>query len=130
MFNTPDYVTAIKNQHDKEPFRMLNIKQDRSLGSLNNNSNYNAYFMLEDFYGYSAIKPRGYQDLMDVVGPVNPTLWRMLNVKYIVSDQQIPYPGFQSIYQQGKEFVYRNGDALPRAYFVDSVKSEPDIEVL
>ncbi len=130
MFNPPDYVTAIKNQHNKEPFRMLNIKQDRSLGSLNNNSNYNAYFMLEDFYGYSAIKPRGYQDLMDVVGPVNETLWRMLNVKYIVSDQQIPYPGFQSIYQQGKEYVYKNNDALPRAYFVDSVKSEPDLEVL
>ncbi len=130
MFNPPDYVTAIKNQHDKEPFRMLNIKQDRSLGSLNNNSNFNAYFMLEDFYGYSAIKPRGYQDLMDVIGPVNETLWRMLNVKYIVSDQQIPYPGFQSIYQQGKEYVYKNNDALQRAYFVDSVKSEPGLEVL
>ncbi|MCL5027892.1 MAG: YfhO family protein, partial [Bacteroidetes bacterium] len=130
MFNTPDYVTAIKKQNDKEPFRMLNIKQDRSLGSFNNNSNYNAYFMLEDFYGYSGIKPRSYQDLMDVVGPVNQTLWRMLNVKYIVSDQQIPLPGFESIYQQGKEIVYKNDNALPRTYFVDKVESQPDLEVL
>lgn len=130
MFNTPDYVTAIKKQNDKEPFRMLNIKQDRSLGSFNNNSNYNAYFMLEDFYGYSGIKPRSYQDLMDVVGPVNQTLWRMLNVKYIVSDQQIPLPGFEPIYQQGKEVVYKNDNALPRTYFVNKVESQPDIQVL
>ena len=130
MFNTPDYVTAIKNQNDKEPFRMLNIKQDRSLGSLSNNSNYNAYFMLEDFYGYSGIKPRSYQDIMDVIGPVNPTLWRMLNVRYIVADQQIPYPGFTPIFQQGKEIVYKNNNALPRIYFVDKVDSLSGLEVL
>ncbi len=130
MFNTPDYVTVIRNQNDKEPFRMLNIKQDGNLGSFNNNANFNAYFMLEDFYGYSGIKPRSYQDLMDVIGPVNPTLWRMLNVKYIVSDQQIPFAGFEPIYQQGKEIVYKNNNALPRVYFVNKVESQPDLEVL
>ena len=130
MFNTPDYVVAIKKQNDKEPFRIINIKQDGSLGSLNNNSNYNAYFMLEDFYGYSGIKPRSYQDLMDVIGPVNQTLWRMLNVEYVVSDQQIPYSGFVPIYQKNKEIVYKNDNALPRAYFVNKVESIPDINVL
>ncbi|MDR3610571.1 MAG: hypothetical protein P4L27_08420, partial [Ignavibacteriaceae bacterium] len=86
LFDTPNYITVIRNQNDKEPFRLLNLKQDGSLGSYQNNSNYNAYFLMEDFYGYSGVKPRAYQDLIDVVGPpVNETEWRMLNVKYIIT---------------------------------------------
>ena len=130
LFNQPEYVTQIKAQRDKRPFRILNIKQDGSLGSLNNNANYNAYFMLEDFYGYSGIKPRSYQDLMDVVGPINETLWRMLNVEYVVSDQQIPYPGFVRIYQKDKEIVYKNNNALPRIYLVNKIETKPDLQVL
>ncbi len=130
MFNQPNYVSTIKNQNDKNPFRILNMKQDGSLGSLNNNSNYNAYFMLEDFYGYSGIKPRNYQDIMDVVGPVNPTLWRMLNVKYIVSSQQVQMAGFQQIGQGEKEFTYKNNSALPRAYFVNNVEQKSAIDIL
>ncbi|MEO8398540.1 MAG: hypothetical protein ABI550_01865, partial [Ignavibacteriaceae bacterium] len=64
-FNTPDYISAIKNQNDKEPHRLLNIKQDGSLGSFSQNSNYHAYFLEEDLYGYSGIKPRAYQDIID-----------------------------------------------------------------
>jgi hypothetical protein len=130
LFDTPKYVQVIKSQNDREPFRMVNIKQDGSLGSLNQNSNYNAYFMLEDFYGYSAIKPRSYQDYMDVDGPVNPTLWRMLNVKYIVSSQPLPWPGFVELYKDKTEIVYKNDNALPRAYFVNQIEQKPDIEVL
>jgi hypothetical protein len=49
LFTQPEYITAIKNQKDKQPFRILNLKQDGSYGSFNNNANYNAYFLLEDF---------------------------------------------------------------------------------
>jgi hypothetical protein len=130
-FNAPDYVTVIKSQNNAEPFRMINIKQDGSRGTASqNNANYNAYFMLEDFSGYSGIKPRSYQDIIDVIGPVNPTLWRMLNVKYIVADQQIPFPGFVPISQKEKEIVYRNDSALPRVYFVGTVAAKPDLSVL
>ncbi len=132
LFKIPDYVSVIRNQDDKDPFRILNIKQDRSLGSISNNSNYNAHFLLEDFYGYSGIKPRSYQDLMDVIGsPVNQTLWRMLNVKYIIADQQIPFPGLVPIFQSGKEIVYKNNEALPRVYFVNNVsKISDDLNML
>ncbi len=131
LFQKPDYVTAIKKQNDKEPFRILNVKQDGSLGSLNRNSNFSVYFQLEDLYGYSGIKPRAYQDIIDVLGsPVNPTLWRMLNVKYIIADQQIPFPGFEPIYQNGKEVVYKNDNALPRIYYVNHVETKPGLEIL
>jgi len=127
LFKVPGYVNAIKKQDDKDPFRILDIKQDRSLGSISNNSNYNAHFLLEDFYGYSGIKPRSYQDLIDVVGsPVNETLWRMLNVKYIIADQQLPFSGLVPIYQNMKEIVYKNDEALPRLYFVNNVSETKD----
>jgi hypothetical protein len=130
MFDTPNYVNVIRKQNDKEPFRILNLKQDGSLGSFNNNSNYNAYFLLEDFYGYSGIKPRAYQDLIDVVGPVNETEWRMLNVKYIITNSPAQLPGFEPIYQSEKEYIYKNNLALSRAYFVNKVESKNDFDVL
>ncbi len=130
LFKQPDYITAIKNQHDTQPHRLLNIRQDGSLGSYRRDSNFNAYFLEEDFYGYSGIKPRSYQDLMDVIGPVNPTLWRMLNVKYIATSTALNVPGFKQLSKTDKGFTYLNMEALPRLYFVDSVAVKPDIDVL
>ncbi|MBK7632182.1 MAG: YfhO family protein [Ignavibacteriales bacterium] len=129
-FNAPQYVTVIKSQNDKDPFRILNLKQDQSLGSFNQNSNFNAYFLLEDMYGYSGIKPRAYQDIMDVVGPANPTLWRMLGVKYLVLDQPVQMGGLTVLSSSEKTFVYRNDAALPRAYFVNKVEKKSSIDVL
>lgn len=130
LFKTPDYITAIKDQKDKEPYRILNLKQDGSLGSFNQNSDFNAYFLEEDFYGYSGIKPRAYQDILDVVGPANTTIWRMLNVKYIVADRPVPFDGLQRIMNNTKTYVYKNNNALPRLYFVDKVEQKDDIDVL
>jgi hypothetical protein len=130
LFQQPDYITAIKNQNNQSPYRLLNIKQDGSLGSVSQSSNYNAYFLQQDFYGYSAIKPRTYQDYMDVVGYANPTLWRMLNVKYIITDQKMPESDFKEIFAGNKTFVYDYLDALPRAYLVDSVAVEKPLDVL
>ncbi len=129
-FKKPDYVKVIEEQNDKEPFRILNLKQDGTLGSFNQNSNFNAYFLLEDFYGYSGIKPRSYQDIIDVVGPVNATLWRMLNVKYIITEKQVQFPGLAPIYTGDKNVIYINQYALPRLYFVDSVEHKSEMEIL
>ncbi|MEO8231325.1 MAG: YfhO family protein [Ignavibacteriota bacterium] len=130
QFEAPQYVTVIKSQNDKDPFRMLNLKQDKSLGSFSQNSNFNAYFLLEDFYGYSGIKPRAYQDIMDVVGPANPTLWRMLGVKYLVLDQPVQMGGITLLSGSEKTFVYRNDASLPRAYFVNKVEKKSGADVL
>jgi hypothetical protein len=130
LFEKPDYVRVIQEQNDKEPFRILNMKQDGTLGSFNQNSNFNAYFLLEDFYGYSGIKPRAYQDIIDVVGPVNKTLWRMLNVKYVITEKRVQFPGLIPIYTGDKTVVYLNQYFLPRLYFVDSVEYKPEMDIL
>ncbi|MBX2975141.1 MAG: YfhO family protein [Ignavibacteriaceae bacterium] len=130
MFNTPDYVTAIRNLNDSEPFRIINMKQDGSLGSFNQNSNFNAYFLLEDFYGYSGIKPRAYQDIIDVVGPVNPTLWNLANVKYIITERPVMMPGLSEVFRSEKSFVYKNESVLNRVYMVNKTETKKGIDIL
>jgi len=131
LFIKPDYIQAIEQTGDKSIYRVLNLKQDGSIGSLNQNSNYLAYFLMQDVYGYSGIKPRAIQDYYDILGsPANPTFWRMLNVKYIIFDKEVNSPDLQLIYSGNKSFVYLNRNALPRAYFVDKVAQKSAIEIL
>ncbi len=131
LFNKPDYVQAIENLGDKSVYRVLNLKQDGSIGSLNQNSNYLSYFLMYDIYGYSGIKPRAIQDYYDVLGsPANPTFWRMLNVKYIVFDKEVNSPDLQLVYAGEKTFVYLNRNALPRAYFVNQVAKKSGLEII
>jgi hypothetical protein len=131
LFIKPDYIQAIENLGDNSVYRVLNLKQDGSIGSLNQNSNYLSYFLMYDIYGYSGIKPRAIQDYYDILGsPANPTFWRMLNVKYIIFDKEINTPDLQLVYSANKSFVYLNRNALPRAYFVNQVLQKPAVEII
>lgn len=127
---TPSYADFIKEQNDKEPFRMISFKGNQSLGSINFSFNYNVNFLLEDAYGYSAAKPRGYQDLMDVVKPNNPFLWRMAGVKYVVIDNPVEIPNLTLVKNDQTNYLYKYDGALPRAYLVDSVGTKSGMELL
>lgn len=129
LFKEPQYILTIKQQNDKEPYRIINLKQ-QGMGNVSNNANFNVYFLQEDLSGYSAVKPRTYQDILETAGPVNVTLWRMLGVKYIVADRVMGVMGFTQIEQSENEFVYKNENALPRIYFVDSVAQKTAPEIL
>lgn len=132
LFKKPDYISVIEQQNEKEPYRIINLKQDGSLGSIAQNSNFNVYFLQEDFYGYSAAKPRSYQDLMDVIGPTNYTLWKMLGVKYLVTSKPFPFEFFTTIYTSpdSTTFVHRSDSSLLRIYFVDRVEEKPALDLL
>jgi hypothetical protein len=130
-FKKPEYIKVIESQKDNSIYRILNLKQDRSPGSFTQNVNFNAYFLQQDLYGYSAIKPRAFQDYMDVLqSPANPTLWRMANVKYIITGKPYSSPFLKLIYSQNANYVYRNQNVLPRAYFVNYVKTRNALEIL
>ncbi|GMU96493.1 YfhO family protein [Ignavibacterium album] len=130
LFTKPDYISFIEQQNEKEPFRIFNLKQDGSIGSFSNNANFHAYFLIEDFYGYSGIKPRAYQDYMDVVGPANPSLWNMLNVKYIIANQPVGLPGLKPVYTSGNTVVMQNENSLPRLFFVNKIEKISALEYL
>jgi hypothetical protein len=130
MFVKPEYISAIESLNDKSTYRIINLKKE-GYGNLGQNSNFNAYFLQQDVYGYSGIKPRAYQDYMEVVGsPANETFMRMTNVKYIVLDNMMNAAGFKPVYTGNQTFVFENLNALPRAYFVNSVEKATTIEIL
>jgi hypothetical protein len=130
QFAAPEYIKTIDSRKDDQPFRLLNLKQDGSYGTLSHNSNYNMYFQKQDLYGYSGIKPRTIQDYFDIVTPANPTLWRMLNVKYIILERAIQFPGLADLSPSGNDHVYLNTTALPRAYFVNKTEVKSNSEIL
>lgn len=103
-------------------------------------ANWWAYHHIQSVSGYSSAKLRVYQDMLDVAAPgqgqqpvpgnstiINPFLWSMLNVKYVISDRPL-YQGIEPTYRSSETqlLVYANEDALPRAWFVDSVRVQPD----
>ena len=130
LFTKPEYISAIESLNDKSVYRIINLKKD-GFGNLGQNSNFNAFFLQQDVYGYSGIKPRGYQDYMEIIGsPANETFMRMTNVKYLVFDNMINVAGFKPVYTGNQTFVFENLNALPRAYFVNSVEKSNVMDIL
>lgn len=126
LFMYQKQVTAIKKQQDKEPFRIVDMRQN-GLGTINNNNGFYTYFLLEDVSGNSAAKPKTYDDIIKNVGLNNLVFWKMANIKYAISDFPIHDPEYQQIYSSDEIYAYKYLKALPRAYMVDSVaESNPD----
>ena len=128
VFAKTDVVDYIKQ--DKNLFRVVDLS--------NNPANWWAYHFIESVHGYSSAKLRVYQDMLDIAGPgsgkepapgnstiANPFLWNLLNVHYIVSDRPIYGPQIPADFTSttGK-LVYANRTSLPRAWFVDTVRTE------
>jgi len=110
-------------QQDKGPYRILPLVG----GNLNNN--WFAYFRIQSILGYHPAKLTIYQALIDDQGPVgiskqlslgNFNIVNMLNMKYVVADQEIQAGPLRTVYR-GDGVVMENPLALPRLWFADSV---------
>ena len=85
--------------------------------------------------GYSPIKPQLIQDVIDnnlyTGDPDQPINWQvvnMLNAKYIVSPAQLTNLALMilDVDQNRRTILYKNLNALPRAYFVQTIKRFPN----
>jgi hypothetical protein len=135
-FRQPDFVSFIKK--DESLYRVADF-----IYLTTGKTNVPAYFLMENIHGYHSAKMRVYQDLLDVAGGhsgaaiTNPTLLNMLNVKYMAAAQPL-FQGVQPIFegqmamngQAMQTLVYQNPSVLPRAFFVDTVKTAKGIEIL
>ncbi len=130
VFRATDAVRWL--QQDQSAYRIVDLSRRYP-------ANWWAYHFIENVHGYSSAKLRVYQDMLDVAGPgagrepvpgnstiVNPFLWDLLNVKYLVSSQPI-YQGVEPDFRSTNGLlIYQNRSALPRAWFVDEVAVETD----
>ncbi len=135
-FGQPDFVSFIKK--DQSIYRVADYVYLTS-----GKTNVPAYFFMENIHGYHSAKMRVYQDLMDVAGGqgggaiLNPTLLNLLNVKYMAAAQPL-FQGVQPAFegqmamngQSMPTLVYQNPSVLPRAFFVDTVKTASGIDIL
>ena len=113
-------------QKDTTLFRIL------PLGRLANENRWSA-FRIASIMGYHPAKIFRYNKLKDEVGWNSLGVLQMLNVKYIVSFDELSHPAFDLVFT-GKLFhsgkyenakVYQFKYALPRVFFTDHVKVIP-----
>ncbi len=113
-----------------EPFRILPLTGQ----GLNNNTF--AYYKIQSILGYHPAKIKIYQDLIDDRGPVgiqktlsqgNFNVVNMLNMKYIVADQEFRAPELTTVFRS-PQVVMENTTALPRMWFVDRARVIADPE--
>ena len=126
--------STIKNRYLKEDEVINFLKKDTSIfrvlpiGQLANQNRWSA-FNIESVYGYHPAKLNNYNTFMNKVGFENPSILQMLNVKYLISLQEIEHPLFQKIYR-GKlyhntkyqnAYIYIFSNYIDRAFFVDKI---------
>jgi hypothetical protein len=100
--------------------------------------NYNMYYQISDVGAYSPLVMNDYYNFMEKLGGVDDSIWRLepttdalnknlnllnlLNVKYIITYEEIKDKRVELAYTDEKVNVYRNKGSLPRAFFLSNYK--------
>ncbi len=129
-FLSDDTITFLKQQPGE--FRIMPIPV---YGNEWNDNTY-AYHGLESVGGYSPAKLRIYQTMLDScllvsadpAFPYNMGVIDMLNARYFIVPGRLPEGKFTLLHVDDAKrlLVYSNPEALPRAWFVDSVEIAKD----
>lgn len=98
--------------------------------------NMSAFYRLQNVNGYHSAKMRVYQDLLDVTSNgstsqmTDPFIWNLMNVKYIIYNQEIP--GYEAVFKSSEngQVVSKNHYELPRAFFVKKVEVKSKEEII
>ncbi|MGC9394475.1 MAG: oligosaccharide flippase family protein [Anaerolineae bacterium] len=132
------------------------LRQDTSLwrfstfdphGNKTFNANTGMFYDLQDVRGYDSLFPAQYARYMSWIEPQNELLYNciapftqfssldspltdLLNVKYIITEEEIPLPKYKLVYQDESVFVYENLGVVPRAFTlpVQATLVAPDVE--
>ena len=105
-----DVIEFLEKAGPPGTFRILPVQEFQS--------NRFAGFAISSVGGYHAAKTRLYQDYFEADLVDNLGWMRLLNVRYIVTPQQIDPPPYLRLAHSGSAFVYENLLALPRATVV------------
>ena len=116
-------------QKDKSQFRIL------PLMPLQNENRWSA-FQIESIEGYHPAKIFRYNQVKGKVGWNSLGVLQMLNVKYIVSLEELPHPAFDKVFSgqlfhhgnYKKANVYKFKYALPRVFYTENTEVIPILD--
>lgn len=120
-------------QADRDLFRITTYGSDDTLPA-----NTGMLFGLHDIRGYDTIIPRDYVDFLELIEPQTMLIYSkveklfrreslasplldLLNVRYLLTTRTVNAPGWVLAYD-GEVRVYRNQEALPRAFTIGRVR--------
>ncbi|MEX1183826.1 MAG: hypothetical protein WEF86_11380 [Gemmatimonadota bacterium] len=111
---------------DGDPFRVMDLAGPLQMGSIYNQNDF-AIHGLEQLTGHHGNEIGRYRALVGGDGADNLLLseLRLANVTntvYFVAPARLQHPRMQEVYAGGRAVIYRNLDALPRAYVVGSTE--------
>jgi hypothetical protein len=132
FFPETKIITYLKKQ--PKPYRVMSL-DDRILPP-----NVTSYFGIESIDGYDPVTPFSYEQyaasnergeanidppfgfnrivrMKNIISP----LWKLLNVKYILTMSELKSSEFTEILQEGETRLYEYKDAYPRVYLADDV---------
>jgi hypothetical protein len=99
-----------------------------SAGLLPGGSSAGIVYRLEDITGNTPMRLTAFQRFEDQVGSWR--RWQLLNVLYVLNQQDLAGPGLEQVYQEDDVKVYRVGDPLPRAWIVHSTAVAGDDDAI
>jgi hypothetical protein len=123
IFAKPQYVDYLLQ--DPSTFRVLEF-----INGQPPYSNMLAYWRIQSAYGYQGAKMRWYQDMVDVGGIGNPLVWKLMNVKYIITNRPDSSTGLQLVYNGIDRKIHLFGGYLPRAFFVNGYDVASGLDIL
>ncbi|HLY67169.1 MAG TPA: oligosaccharide flippase family protein [Chloroflexota bacterium] len=138
LATTPRLVSFLQQDHDL--FRVSAYGQDKMF-----EANGNVLYGLQDARGYDSVIIGRYAQLngllerqdqlqfnrvktLDQPSALRSPLLNLLNVKYVVTTQELQDPRLEQVYAGPDGRVYRNRDVLPRAFVVSDVRVVPSAQ--
>jgi O-antigen/teichoic acid export membrane protein len=128
-----DYVPPVVEflQQDTSTWRYATFTPPGTTKTMN--ANVGMFYDLQYVAGYDSLFTRQYADYMGLIEEQNETQYNriasfsewssldspltdLLNVKYVVTEIEIPNPKYQLVYQDNAVRVYENLGVMPRAY--------------
>ncbi|MGH7506145.1 MAG: hypothetical protein ACRELX_10865, partial [Longimicrobiales bacterium] len=134
LFTPDESIRFLQQRGEGEVFRAFDL--GLVLGAQTYSTNVLAVNDIEQVAGHHGNEIGRYRTLVGGdnaanVGATGLRLLDVLNAVYVVSPQRYQMPeGYEEVFAGSRSVVYRNGNALPRAFLAGSVEVVPDDEAL
>lgn len=141
LFPTTQALDFLKSQQEKDgPFRIQITNQELMT------TNFNLFYGLEMVDGYDSFHSRRFDELAAAANFEDPQkrfeslgrsvflsnhcspLFDLMNVRYILSLEEIQHPNLELVFEKGKTKIYEDVKAYPRIYLSSNVEIIKDDE--